>query len=576
MKQFQPITLLSAVLLAANFATVATDDNLYPTDFVPIKSAIRLRLNQPIFSQLSRITDHLYNTQITQAVIPQQQQCFPEGCMRIYNFQITAHRSPTIVQVSPMPPNLVSISIRDFDIYITGSLTGQLQPLQPLPLAVPASGSLSASAVQLGIASVLDVQKNIDNIPYLRLVSCTMNEGNVGARVENMGLINEITEIIAKTREVMQATMCANVQEIIETEFNSRLAKMPTKITVKELTDLFLQNSENGEHDTKKRYNDITLTNNEFSNSDSVYRQTLHRNESAASHTPGETNLPISKDRLTHLTIYTDVLDTSATYEKFFVGVNGEVSVADDRTLSTLYSRPNSLKFLTPSNGRGVELLVSEYTLNTMLYKAHTIDAIVFRIGSESPSFGKLLRTSCSVDEVCLTDMISEPGERYPNTQLEIILRSTQPPTVQLTRSTATIRLEGRALFYIEGTSKKVGVIPFETTVVIRLVTNAGVVVGTFDIPSLVFKKDLDFFGLSRESLEGLRSATRSALIKLANSKLSSGITLNTQPNSRFTNPTFAVVNQAILVQADFNFENDFYRNSVTKQQVQYSGTAKR
>ncbi|VDD88609.1 unnamed protein product [Enterobius vermicularis] len=171
---------------------VADDEQMYPSDFVVRNSAIRLRINEPIFHQLSRITGHLYNSQITQAVIPQQQQCFPEGCMQIYNFQIAAHRPPTLVAVLPSPPNLIAITIRDFDIYITGSLSGQLQPLQPLPIAVPASGSLTASAIQLGVSAVLDVQKTSDNIPYLRVVSCSLFEGNVGARVENMGLINEI------------------------------------------------------------------------------------------------------------------------------------------------------------------------------------------------------------------------------------------------------------------------------------------------------------------------------------------------------------------------------------------------
>ena len=48
-------------------------------------------------------------------------------------------------------------------------------------------------------------------------------------------------EITAKTREVMQSTMCANVGDIIENEFNQRLAKIPTKMTAKELFDMFIQ-----------------------------------------------------------------------------------------------------------------------------------------------------------------------------------------------------------------------------------------------------------------------------------------------------------------------------------------------
>ncbi|VDD88608.1 unnamed protein product [Enterobius vermicularis] len=278
--------------------------------------------------------------------------------------------------------------------------------------------------------------------------------------------------------------------------------------------------------------------------------------------------------RLANLIVHTDLLDTSATYEKFFIGINGEISIVDETTSTTPYPRPNTLKFVTPSGGRPLELLISEYTLNTLLLKAHNIDAVVFRIGSSSPSFGKLLRTTCSVDEVCLSDIVSEPGEKYPNSQLEIILRSTQPPTVQLSRGIATLRLEGRALFYIEGTTKKIGVIPFETTAIFKVTTANGRVVGNFIIPSLVFKKELDFFGLSSESLDGLRTATKGALTKLINSKLSDGINLKTQPNSRIINPALFIMNDAVLIQADVNVENEFYKFSETNF-VRYSAAAK-
>lgn len=45
---------------------------------------------------------------------------------------------------------------------------------------------------------------------------------------------------------------------------------------------------------------------------------------------------------------------------------------------------------------------------------------------------------------------------------------------------TITLHLEGRALFYLEGTTKKVGVIPFEVTVVAKVRTQNGRIYGKF------------------------------------------------------------------------------------------------
>lgn len=51
---------------------------------------------------------------------------------------------------------------------------------------------------------------------------------------------------------------------------------------------------------------------------------------------------------------------------------------------------------------------------------------------------GELLRTTCSPDEVCLSDSVPEVGEKYPNRQLEVILRTTVTPQVKLSNGKIT------------------------------------------------------------------------------------------------------------------------------------------
>lgn len=51
-----------------------------------------------------------------------------------------------------------------------------------------------------------------------------------------------------------------------------------------------------------------------------------------------------------------------------------------------------------------------------------------FHIKNNTPLFGKMLKTSCTADEVCITDAIPEVGEKYPNKHLDIIVESVRPP----------------------------------------------------------------------------------------------------------------------------------------------------
>lgn len=45
------------------------------------------------------------------------------------------------------------------------------------------------------------------------------------------------------------------------------------------------------------------------------------------------------------------------------------------------------------------EILVSDYTLNSLFYWVHRSGFLTFRIGPETPRLGSLLKTTCSDDE---------------------------------------------------------------------------------------------------------------------------------------------------------------------------------
>ncbi|VDN52089.1 unnamed protein product [Dracunculus medinensis] len=175
---------------------------------------------------------------------------------------------------------------------------------------------------------------------------------------------------------------------------------------------------------------------------------------------------------------------------------------------------------------------------------------------------GELLRTTCSPDEVCLSDSVPEVGEKYPNRQLEVILRTTVTPQVKLSNGTATIRLEGRAFFFLEGTSIKVGKIPFETIATFFFSTIHDRLTGSMAISKLIFKKDVDFFDLPVDSLNGLRDATKGATLNLLNTLLKKGLPLNKTKDLQISEPLINIVHGAFIIQVNFDLERDFYNKS--------------
>ncbi|KHN74963.1 hypothetical protein Tcan_13567 [Toxocara canis] len=453
-----------------------------------------------------------------------------------------------------------------------------MQLVPPIPISVPAAGTLLVTAIQMELGAVLDIQKHHDDKAYVRLVSCYIRKGMVNSKVENMGLLTTIVnlkyqnQMNEKAEDVIQRTICGDIQDIIDSEFNTRVAKIPAVISIKDVAQTLLKSVAKRRHSRAVRGTTLGNVSRAMIEHDRIPHAIAHIPSAARAHSIPNvasavvslpTNLqPVSSqletlvlgatfnlEKLSPLILSLSILDTSATYDKFFVGINGDVYVHNHSSIRNPYTRPESLKFVTPTNGKALELLISEYTVNTLLLKAHSVGAVVFRIGSNTPVFGKLLQTTCSFDEVCLSDSVSEPGEKYPDKQLEMIVRSTKPPYIHFARDMATLHFEGRSLFYIEGTTEKVGVIPFETTMVVKARTENGRVHGTFSIPSLEYKNDVDFFDLPVDSLRGFRDANKGALLNVINAKLKEGIALELDEKSHIYNISVAFMNEAVLIQ---------------------------
>ncbi|MFH4974291.1 hypothetical protein AB6A40_001000 [Gnathostoma spinigerum] len=593
--------------------------------FKTITSAIRLRFNEEAFFHLSRIVDTLYNFYVTRTLVAPQQQCFPEGCVQMFDFVIAAHRRPTVVSLTPNPPNLFVLRISDFDLHIQGSLSGQLQIVPPIPLIIPASGTIHVSARQVSVGGVMDIQKTIADIPYIRLISCSLESAIIDARVENMGMITEAinlkyqAEIKEKARAVLEETLCTNVHRIIDTEFNSRLAEMPNRLSAKKLLEILVNMAPDAKMSNANERRNVprirralpknsnTLISGSrdvrriFSPSTTLY-QTVHDGVStrnfnksrvpSASSSLGRSIPPVllieesidskptivSKtsrtgnrssngvvkrqffdfDSIAPLVISLSVLDTSATYGKFFIGVDGNV-YAPNITNVDNYLRPKILKYTTQSDGRMIDMLISQYTINTLLARAYSLGAVVFHVSSSTPLFGKLLRTTCSMDEVCLSDTVSEPGEKYPNRQLEVLLRATKEPIVELRLGSAAIFLRGTAYFYVEGTKKNVGVIPFEAVADLKVSTVNGSLIGVLSIPKFEFKKEVNFFGLTVDYLDGLKRATRNTLLNMVNSKLRKGIPITPKSESGISVPSLSIIDGALMLNADLDIQQHFF-----------------
>ncbi|ETN82258.1 LBP / BPI / CETP family protein [Necator americanus] len=442
----------------------------------------------------------------------------------------------------------------------------------------------------VSVSAYLDIQKSINDEPYLRMVNCQIDDGFIETRVANMGLLTDTVNmkyrkkaslfpvcipscaIDMKYASGIEIVLCGSIVTtecfqmkdlliIYAFQLNSKLEVDSEAARVKRASNL-------------DYYDDIE-NNEKKSTGTKIWSSTIAaiRTGNKSVREGGSNNITfIARDithffnveRLRHLMIDMTLLDASATHEDFTVGISGQVS-STKSTETSPYRIPFPFRLPPNSQRRMVEIAVSEYSANTLLYFAHKTNSLLFHVDSHSPGVGSLLKTTCTVDEVCLSDQVEEVGTAYPDRSLELIIRTTSPPIIALEKDIIRLSLKGRCLFFLEGTRQRVGVIPFTAEVHMRLQTEGTYLKGKVSITKLTFNNGVDFFQLTISDLDGLRKTTKTAIENMANAVFGAGIPLSTSSaNSplRLSALQVSILPGVALLQANVDLYSSFYNHS--------------
>ncbi|CAI2354511.1 unnamed protein product [Caenorhabditis sp. 36 PRJEB53466] len=539
------------------------------------RPAIRVRLNRAVFDQASSIVQGLVEYEVPRVNIPATRQCFTEGCVDAHSFRMSSFRQPSFVAFEPHFPNKFRIRVTDFDFVVTGQLSGTITVI----LSIPITGTVVVTGRSIGVSAVLDLQKTVNDQPYLRFNECKIENGIVTAHVANMGLLTDTVNqkfgsiLSGQSRIQLEEAICEHMNRLTQLHFSTRLARIPRSLSAKELLEIIISNNVK-KNPTSAATNFATLVRQKRAASPSDdYYDDIERTEGKPAKTLPNVNIrkiSLSRedvinffniDRLSHILIDLTLLDAASTTSDFSLGISGNVYSSRSQGTSP-YIAPYPFRIPQNKNRRMVEVIVSQYSLNSLLFQAHRTNSLIFHVDSKTPGIGNLLKTSCTLDEVCIADEITKIKSVYPNRRLELIIRSAAPPTVTINYDMMTISMNGRCIFFLEGTRQKIGVIPFSTVVQVNMKTVAGKLQGSVLIQTLDFSQDVDFLGLSVSDLDGLRRTTKAALQNFVSSATSQGFTLSTSSMHsplRLFHPEVSFLPGALLLQADVDLYRSLY-----------------
>ncbi|CAB3398464.1 unnamed protein product [Caenorhabditis bovis] len=551
------------------------------TNAQQLRPAIRVRLNRQIFDQASLIVKGLIEYEVPRIVIPSTRQCFTEGCVNADSFRMASFRQPSFVAFEPHFPNRFRIRVNDFDFMVTGQLSGTIQVILPIPI----TGTIVVTGRNIGVSAVMDMQKTVNDLPYFRFLECRIDGGFVLAQLANMGLITDSINqkfgnmLSSQSRMQLEEAICEHMNRLTQQHFSTRLARIPRSFSAKELMEIVISNHIKKSSSTPARsftamvrrrhtraatddndyYDDIEKAEGPIKPNKVVPAANFRRIQLSKE----DVNNFFNIDRLGHILIDMRLLDAAASTNDFSLGISGNVySLRSQGSSPYIAPYPFRLPQYSGNPRKMVDVVVSQYTLNSLLFHAHRTNSLLFHVDSKTPGIGSLLKTSCTLDEVCISDEVGKIKRIYPNRRLELIVRSSQPPVVSLSQDTATVNMGGRCIFFIEGTRQKIGVIPFTTIVVVNMKTIRNKLQGTITLRTLEFTRDVNFLGLSVSDLDGLRRTTKTALQNFVNSATAQGFDLNVdsiRSPLRLFNPQISFVPNSVLLQADVDLFKTLY-----------------
>ncbi|VDN04444.1 unnamed protein product [Thelazia callipaeda] len=267
---------------------------------------------------------------------------------------------------------------------------------------------------------------------------------------------------------------------------------------------------------------------------------------------------------------------------------------------------PPILRFPTVNNAHMFDLLISDYTINTLLYHFHRADVFTFRIGPEVPHIGDLLNITCRGDDfdfdlsaevtdaklkveivcffknfsndisrqnnrkkrqgptesfrnfgACFGDIAPEIREKNHGKQVYIMVKTTRAPSIQfkaINKGSVIIDLMVDGVIYLNDNNVKVGHIRVYAVFEIsgQLIGNR--IISKAQIIQLKLTDVGHTFGLPADTFANLADLARGSITRVLNDKLSQGITIDTPKLGLpldLHNVRLKVVEHALLMSTD-------------------------
>ncbi|VDM39568.1 unnamed protein product, partial [Toxocara canis] len=225
-----------------------------------------------------------------------------------------------------------------------------------------------------------------------------------------------------------------------------------------------------------------------------------------------------------------------------------------------------------------IEVIITDYTINSLFYQMHRLGLLSFRIGPDTPEIGPLMRTTCqdssdpSGVSVCVGDFLPAVS-RYPNKWIAVNIHTIRPPTILFSRGCATIDFAADADICVTNTfgcegGIRVGTIELLMVADVCVQAAAGRLYGRSNVRFLRIIEKQPSLGLQPGILDQLSVLGKDLITKALNDALANGINVRIPTGGGLPltlyNTQFAIIDHGLYISSDFSISPSLLSGSAS------------
>lgn len=519
---------------------------------------VKIRLTNNGVSFISKVVGNILITEIMSATVnlPPHKIQFNDGNVELKNLKVKMEKSGHNVNSKLTPPNNISIEVSNLDMNINGEINGNIDKSKHFV------GDILLLNNNFEILLGLNILNNNHGTPNIKLNLCKIKENlTPKIKITSGTLSNEDKQKIElnigkENKEILEIMICSRIEVIIEDRINDRFSLIPSKLPMNTLAETAILEEVASRMLSRRRQ----IRNTEYSR---TKRQAL-RSLSSSFNLTKANNLLLDYGIVGEPRVIKNVLEIDSVSE---ISLNGRGGTPFG---AMKFNYPEDIK-----EGVMMQLIVSDFVPNTLMYHGHTIGIFNTRIDSKTPHFSSMMKSSCSLTSgvlFCLGDLFPTLKRTFPNRELAMLYKTINAPVMKFHgKSSGGVKFNivGQiTILGIENTGEEKifgsFIIEVDSSMKMRLsntMTKPKVTIEnmkfTTESPNVITQQELNQAGI----------LTKEVLQRMVNDMLKEGIPIPIHPLYKLDKPRVRIIERAMLIQTNFKL-NEKLLKQLTAEEV--------